>query len=108
MASPDTLTPGDRGAAGDRAFRGLALGAGITVLAILALIAISTTIDAWPALRHSGLQFITSDRWVPNDPDGNGPLTASFGALAFVFGTAVVSLIALVLAVPLSTGMACF
>lgn len=103
-----SLTARDRGAIGDRLFHGLALIAGLTVLGILGLIAVSTTKEAWPALTEAGHRFVTSDRWVPNDPDGPGPATASFGALAFVYGTAVVSTIAVVLAVPASLGIALF
>jgi ABC-type phosphate transport system permease subunit len=36
----------------DRVFRGLAFGAGLTVLAVLALIAYSTTKEAWPEFRE--------------------------------------------------------
>jgi phosphate transport system permease protein len=86
----------------------LALAAGLTVLGVLALIAFSTTQEAWPALRHAKLDFLTSDRWVPNDVDGAGPLQPAYGALAFIFGTAVVSAIALVMAVPVSLGIALF
>ncbi len=92
----------------DRVFRAVAFGSGALVLAILALITVSLVNQAWPAIRESGLDFVRSKTWEPNDPDGAGPLTAQFGALAFVYGTAVASLIALVLAVPVSIGIALF
>jgi phosphate transport system permease protein len=98
----------DRGGLGDLTFRWVALAAGLAVLAILALIAVSTTHEAWPALRHAKLDFLTSDRWVPNDVDGTGPAQPSYGALAFIFGTVVVSVVALVLAVPLCIGVSLF
>jgi phosphate transport system permease protein len=79
--------------------------AGLLVLAILALILITTLKEAWPALRYSGLDFITSTEWVPNDPNGQGP---HYGALTFIFGTAVVSLISLIFAVPVAIGIALF
>jgi phosphate transport system permease protein len=69
-------------------------------LAILALIAVSTTQQAWPAFRHMGLSFITSKTW--------NPPAEQFGALAFIYGTLVSSAIALVLAVPVSIGIALF
>jgi phosphate transport system permease protein len=103
-----SITGRDRGGLGDLTFRWVALVAGLAVLAILALIAISTTHEAWPALRHAKLDFLTSDKWVPNDVDGTGPGQPSYGALAFIFGTVVVSLIALVLAVPLCIGVSLF
>lgn len=102
--TPKSLTQRGGGALTDRLFRLLCLGAGLLVLAILALILGFTTWQALPALRESGLGFVTGDVWNPNDPSG----TPKFGALAFLFGTAVVSLIAVVVAVPISTGIALF
>jgi phosphate transport system permease protein len=102
------MTGPRRGLDSDRAFRVVALAAGALVLAILALIAVSMLNQAWPAFRESGTDFLTSKRWVPNDPDGDGPLGPQFGALAFVYGTVVASAIALVLAVPVSVGIALF
>lgn len=88
------------GVAGDRAFRWLALGGGLLVLVILALIVWSTTTEAWPAFRHEGLSFLTSSTW--------DPAHGKFGALAFVYGTVVISFIALLFAVPVSIGIALF
>jgi phosphate transport system permease protein len=93
-----------RGILTDRLFKSLCVTAGVLVLAILGLILISTTNEAWPALRESGLSFITSDRWAPTDPDG----TPEFGTLSLIYGTVVVSIIALVIAVPVSIGVALF
>jgi phosphate transport system permease protein len=108
MSSPEVAAPaagksrlvrrGPRRA--DDGFRYLTLGAGLAVLAILALIAWSTTSEALPAFRHEGLGFLTSTRWAPNE--------GAFGALAFVYGTFFVSLLALVFAVPASVGIALF
>lgn len=103
IAERPDLTIRARGSRLDAAFRGLALAAGLVVLAVLALIAYSTVDAALPALRAAGLEFLTSDRWAPNAPDG-----PHLGSLAFVYGTAVVSSIALVLAVPVSVGIALF
>jgi phosphate transport system permease protein len=73
---------------------------GLLVLAVLVLIAFSTTREAMPAFRHEGVHFLTDRTWDP--PRGR------FGALAFLYGTVVVSLVALVLAVPVSLGIALF
>ena len=97
---PPDLSTTDRGAVVDAGFRGAAVGAGVAILAILGLIALSTTIEAWPAFRQSGLGFVASDRWAPS--------VEVFGAAAMVFGTVVISVIALVLAVPVSIGIALF
>jgi phosphate transport system permease protein len=99
------LTARDRGAAGDHLFRWVALIAGLLVLAVLALIAFSTTHEAWPAFRAMKLDFLTSDRWAPSVAEGGTP---SFGAKAFLYGTFVVSAISLVIAVPVSLLIALF
>ena len=49
---------------------------------------------------HDGLGFFTGTRWAPN--------ADVFGSLAFVYGTLLVSAIALVFAVPVSIGIALF
>jgi phosphate transport system permease protein len=106
-ASPEASGPGSRDTElhggrniPDRVFQGLALAAGLTVLVVLGLILMSTTKEAWPAFRHEGLGFVTSSVWIPGQD--------RFGALAFVYGTLVVSAIALLLAVPVSIGLALF
>ena len=84
----------------DRRFRRLTAAAGFTVLVVLAAIAISTTQKAWPAFRHEGLGYLTSDDWSPNRD--------SYGALAIIYGSVVVAVIAIVAAVPVSLGIALF
>lgn len=96
---PRGLRP-TRAGLSDRAFGLLSLAAGLTVFAVLGLIAISTTREAWPAFRADGLHFFTSTRWAPN--------AVAFGSLPFVFGTVLVSAIALLIAVPVSLGLALF
>ena len=87
-----------RPAPADQAFRVLSLASGLLVLVVLALIAIASTGKALPAFRHEGLNFIFSRDW---NPGAN-----KFGALAFIYGTMVTSLIAIVLGVPVSVGIA--
>lgn len=99
------LTAKGSGASADRAFSGVTLGTGLLVLAILALILITTAREAWPALDYAGLSFITESSWIPVDINGAGPV---YGALSFLYGTAIVSLIALLFAVPTSIGIALF
>jgi phosphate transport system permease protein len=112
LAEPASVPPSDRSSdlagmgrsasagRGDRIFRVIALLAGLMVLVILALIAISTTIQAWPAFQKMGLSFITSSDWNPNQ--------GQFGALAYIYGTVLVSIIAIIIAVPISLGIALF
>src|SRR4029077_15126432 len=49
---------------------------------------------------HAGVGFLTSKVW--------DPTRGKFGALAFIWGTVLTSLIALVIAVPVSLGIALF
>jgi len=97
--APPLLT-GGRGGRGDQVFRGVALLAGLVVLGVLALIAWSTTKEAWPAFKVAGVSFVTTNDWVPEEK--------KYGALAFIYGTLLSSLIALVIAVPVSVGIALF
>jgi len=61
---------------------------------------IRTTWAAWPAFSHSGISIVTSNNWNPN--------LNQFGGLSFIYGTLVTSVIALVLAVPVSVLIALF
>jgi phosphate transport system permease protein len=99
---PPTLLRGTRrpGSLSDRGFRSLAFFGGLLVFIILALILYSTTTQAWPAFRHEGLDFLLSANW--------NPAKDQYGALAFIYGTVAISLVALVLAVPVSIGIALF
>jgi phosphate transport system permease protein len=100
--APPSLTDDDRppGRTVDRVFRILVFGVGALVLVILALILATLVNESLPVLRSAGLSFFTSDVWDPSK--------AAFGTLAFTFGTVVTSAIALVIAVPVSVGIALF
>ena len=82
---------------GDRTFQVIALASGLLVLVILVLIAVSTSQQASSWFSTEGLKIFTNT-W--------NPAANQFGALAFIFGTAVTGIIALVLAVPVSVGIA--
>jgi phosphate transport system permease protein len=89
-----------RRATADRAFRWTAVGAGALVLLVLGLIAVTMTSRARPIFAHMGLRFFAETRWSP--PDG------IFGALPFIFGTLFTAAIAVIIAVPISLGVALF
>ena len=89
-------------APGDTAFRLLTLGCGLVVLIVLGLIAVSTTREAWPVLRHRTGNFLFTQTW---NPQAGRPL---FGSLGFVYGTIISSVLAVVFAVPVSVGIALF
>jgi phosphate transport system permease protein len=101
---PNLERRGSGGARAERAFRLWTLVTGLLVLAILALILITTTREAWPVFHDMGWRFITESTWDPNPSSGH-PV---FGAVAFMYGTAVSSVIALLIGVPISIGIALF
>ena len=82
---------------GDRVFQILAAAAGVLVLVILALIAISTSQQASSWFSTQGWKIFTVD-W--------NPATNSFGALSFIYGTIITAAIAIILSVPISVAMA--
>jgi phosphate transport system permease protein len=70
------------------------------VLIVLLGIFISLLINAWPSLKEFGLGFFFSSDWNINKN--------KFGGLIGIYGTVVTSLIALLIATPLSFGIALF
>lgn len=84
----------------DRIFSATARAAGYLVLVVLAAIAVATTAKAWPAFRQEGFGYFFRDDWAPS--------RNSYGALSIIYGTLVVSAIGLVVAAPLSIGIALF
>src|SRR5579863_3545309 len=83
---------------GDRAFQLLALASGLLVLVILVLIAVTMSQQSSQWVTTAGWSGIFSIDWDP----ANG----KFGAMSFLYGTVVVSLIAIVIAYPISMGVA--
>lgn len=84
----------------DSLFATFAALCGVLVLLVLAYMVVSTTGTALPVFSSEGISFVTSTNW---DPGNN-----HYGALAFIYGTVITSVIALVIAVPLSLGVALF
>ena len=85
---------------GDRIFRGLSLGSGVAILAIIVAIAIFLVWKALPAFRTAGFSFFSEKQWFPDSKP------AKFGVAALVFGTVLSSVIALVLVIPVAIGAA--
>jgi phosphate transport system permease protein len=87
-------------------FLGLTRAAGISILVLVATLVGVLFWDAWPALSKAGeYSLFTSSTWNPKPAGGGSP---TFGVLAFVWGTAITSLIAMCIAVPLGVGSAAF
>jgi phosphate transport system permease protein len=83
---------------GDRGFAALAFIAGLLVLVILVLIAVSTAQQSTQWFSTAGWSGIFSTVWNQS--------TNQYGAMAFLYGTVVTSLIAIVIAVPVSLSIA--
>ena len=84
----------------DRLFGGLARSAAILTLVLLLAIMVSLIFGAWPAISEYGLSFLTSSVW--------DPVQDQYGGLVMIYGTLMTSLIALIIAVPVSFGIALF
>jgi phosphate transport system permease protein len=96
-AAPRLRTRG-KSAVGDAIFAALTRSAGVFVLVLLGAIIVVLFIGGWPAFRAFGPEFLTTAVW--------NPVTHRFGAVVAVYGTVVTSVLALILAVPLSFGIA--
>jgi phosphate transport system permease protein len=84
----------------DKIFKYLTLAAAVSVVVVVLLIAFELAWHSHLAISKFGLRFFTGSTW---DPVGG-----DFGALPFIYGTLVSSLIALLIAVPLGIGVAIF
>ncbi|HVV79733.1 MAG TPA: phosphate ABC transporter permease subunit PstC [Pseudolabrys sp.] len=84
----------------DRAFRLLTFSSAAAVLVLLGGVIVVLIVGAMPALKTFGFDFLTSESW--------NPVTEKFGALAPVYGTVVVAIIAMLVAVPIGIGIAVF
>jgi phosphate transport system permease protein len=89
-----------RPTAQDRSFVAAVRAAAVSTLIVMALIGIFLLIGAWPALKSQGFGFLTTSQWLPD--------TSSFGVASLLWGTIVVGLFALSVAVPLGFGAALF
>jgi phosphate transport system permease protein len=89
-----------RGGSADRTFGAIGAGAAAALGLVLVGVAVSVARIAWPSIRASGFGFVASGSWDPS--------RGVHGALAFLWGTVVTSLVALLLAVPVGLGVAIF
>jgi len=84
----------------DMAFAFLArAAAGITLLLLVGILG-SLFVGAWPAINEYGLSFLISTDW--------DPVQDKYGGLVMIYGTLMTSFIALLIAVPVSFGIAVF
>src|SRR5438270_2997190 len=84
----------------DQVFRGIVILCALAVLAIVGLIFFELVNQSHLSISKFGLKFLVKKIW--------DPVAEDFGALPFIYGTVVSSLLGLVIAVPLSIGTALF
>jgi phosphate transport system permease protein len=85
---------------GDHVYRLVAKTGGVLSLLLISLIGVFLVSKSLPALRVARWSFVTRSEWAP---DGG-----RFGISAVLFGTILIALIALVIAVPISIGAALY
>jgi phosphate transport system permease protein len=85
---------------GDRIFRTvMTMAASVIVIIVLGMI-VKMVMSSMPTLQAYGIGFLTGSEWVPSEN--------VFGALPFIYGTVVSSVLALIISVPISIGIAIF
>src|SRR5258705_2250766 len=78
---------------GDEVLRIVMRAAAMTLVLLVVAMVVSMLHAAWPAIRAFGWRFLASSTW--------DPVAEHFGAIPFVYGTVLSSLLALLIAVPL-------
>ena len=84
----------------DALFALLAKGAAVITLLLLLGIIASLVVGAWPAIKEYGISFLWRSEW--------DPVQDQYGGLVMIYGTLMTSFIALLIAVPVSFGIAVF
>ena len=92
--------PLERRSYGDKAFRLLLTIAALAIPVLLGFLVYELWVGSRMAIGRFGFGFITSSEW--------NPVTEKFGALPLIFGTLFSSFLALLIAVPLSLGVAVY
>ncbi len=94
------LNQSSTGGLADVLFRALVLCAALSILVVVALVVTELVTESRLSIKEFGWKFFTSSDW--------DPVQGLFGALPFIYGTIVSSLLALMMAVPLGIGVAMF
>ncbi len=85
---------------GDVVFANVTRLAAVVTLSLLIAIIVSLVVGALPSIREFGLPFLWTAEW--------DPVQNKFGGLVMIYGTVATSIIALIIAVPVSFGIALF
>jgi phosphate transport system permease protein len=105
-ASTETSRPAplaaslERANHGDRVFKGVLTLAAVTVPILLGFLVYELWDGAKLAIARYGFDFVVSSTW--------DPVAERFGAMPLIFGTLISSVVALLIAVPLSLGVAIY
>src|SRR6266700_2639675 len=101
VAAPEPRWHVLRGAnVGDRLYRGALTALALTLPLLLLALVSELVMSAWPAIRRFGVPFLWTSVW--------DPVASVFGAAPMIFGTLASSFLALLIAVPLSLGVAIY
>ena len=85
---------------GDKVYRSILFAAATSILLIVAAVFYMMVQSSMPTLQRFGIGFLWAREWNPSQE--------LFGALPFIYGTVVSSILALLIAVPISLGIAIF
>jgi len=92
----------------DKVFRGVVTGGGLSSLVILGLIALFLAYRGYGVMRTEGLSFITSAKWEIAVDEAGNVTSSDFGLSAMLVGTILCSIVAVVIALPISVFSALF
>jgi phosphate transport system permease protein len=96
----DNIQIDGMGAKLDKAFRLTTMFFAFLVFVLLLGIIVTLFVGSWPALKEFGPAFFTNDAW--------NPVEENFGGLVPIYGTIVTSIIAMLIGIPVSFGIAVF
>ncbi len=99
-AVPSPTTVPKRRFGGDEVAYGFTLAFALAILAITILLVWELWVKSAASREAFGFGFVTSSMW--------NPVTNKFGALPFIYGTVITSLVALLISVPLGVGAAIY
>ena len=86
----------------DKVFRGVVTGGGLSSLVILGLITLFLAYRGFEVLQEEGIGFITNSEWAITQDESGNIIESNFGLAAMLVGTILCSLIAVVIALPIS------
>ena len=84
----------------DKAFKAILLLSGLLIVALLSGIFLSLVFSSIPSIKEFGINFLFSKDW--------DPVNDKFGALPFIIGTLLTSVISLLISIPFSLSISIF